>query len=164
MHVLIFVGGSFFFFFSSRRRHTRCALVTGVQTCALPIYYAIADVGAFVSPGDPIDLEANRRGETLYGADGKIPLHPKALSEDMASLLPGELRPALLWTIDLDATGEGIAVDVCRARVKSRAKLDYTGVQAGIDAGDAAPMFAVLREIGELRIRREQRRGGISLP
>src|SRR3546814_10704750 len=28
----------FFFFFSSRRRHTRCALVTGVQTCALPIY------------------------------------------------------------------------------------------------------------------------------
>src|SRR3546814_4293686 len=26
-----------FFFFSSRRRHTRCALVTGVQTCALPI-------------------------------------------------------------------------------------------------------------------------------
>src|SRR3546814_1561312 len=29
-----------FFFFSSRRRHTRCALVTGVQTCALPIYNA----------------------------------------------------------------------------------------------------------------------------
>src|SRR3546814_14249639 len=28
------------FFFSSRRRHTRCALVTGVQTCALPIYVA----------------------------------------------------------------------------------------------------------------------------
>src|SRR3546814_412428 len=28
------------FFFSSRRRHTRCALVTGVQTCALPIYDA----------------------------------------------------------------------------------------------------------------------------
>src|SRR3546814_2170256 len=28
---------SLFFFFSSRRRHTRCALVTGVQTCALPI-------------------------------------------------------------------------------------------------------------------------------
>src|SRR3546814_1987848 len=28
----------YFFFFSSRRRHTRCALVTGVQTCALPIW------------------------------------------------------------------------------------------------------------------------------
>src|SRR3546814_5951997 len=38
----IFVCGTFFvwclFFFSSRRRHTRCALVTGVQTCALPIF------------------------------------------------------------------------------------------------------------------------------
>src|SRR3546814_10251136 len=31
----------FLFFFSSRRRHTRCALVTGVQTCALPIYRSI---------------------------------------------------------------------------------------------------------------------------
>ena len=30
----------FFFFFSSRRRHTRCADVTGVQTCALPIFYS----------------------------------------------------------------------------------------------------------------------------
>src|SRR3546814_19796717 len=33
----------FLFFFSSRRRHTRCALVTGVQTCALPIYLQIGD-------------------------------------------------------------------------------------------------------------------------
>src|SRR3546814_7905995 len=32
----------YFFFFSSRRRHTRCALVTGVQTCALPIFVAAA--------------------------------------------------------------------------------------------------------------------------
>src|SRR3546814_3384497 len=31
--------GALFFFFSSRRRHTRCALVTGVQTCALPILF-----------------------------------------------------------------------------------------------------------------------------
>src|SRR3546814_7732825 len=31
-----------FFFFSSRRRHTRCALVTGVQTCALPISLALS--------------------------------------------------------------------------------------------------------------------------
>src|SRR3546814_4674874 len=33
----------FGFFLSSRRRHTRCALVTGVQTCALPIYPLLAD-------------------------------------------------------------------------------------------------------------------------
>src|SRR3546814_3628928 len=34
----MFRCGGYRFFFSSRRRHTRCALVTGVQTCALPIY------------------------------------------------------------------------------------------------------------------------------
>src|SRR3546814_1426768 len=36
-----------YFFFSSRRRHTRCALVTGVQTCALPI---LGEVGGEVGP------------------------------------------------------------------------------------------------------------------
>src|SRR3546814_4666462 len=35
--IFLFYFYVFFFFFSSRRRHTRCALVTGVQTCALPI-------------------------------------------------------------------------------------------------------------------------------
>src|SRR3546814_8644332 len=34
----------FVFFFSSRRRHTRCALVTGVQTCALPIFGSFVGV------------------------------------------------------------------------------------------------------------------------
>src|SRR3546814_9819984 len=34
-----------FFFFSSRRRHTRCALVTGVQTCALPILFLVKRTG-----------------------------------------------------------------------------------------------------------------------
>src|SRR3546814_10711726 len=38
----------FFFFFSSRRRHTRCALVTGVQTCALPILESLVDSTAGV--------------------------------------------------------------------------------------------------------------------
>src|SRR3546814_3588127 len=39
---LLLYGVCFFFFFSSRRRHTRCALVTGVQTCALPILCRLA--------------------------------------------------------------------------------------------------------------------------
>ncbi|NDK39482.1 RNB domain-containing ribonuclease [Pseudoxanthomonas gei] len=128
------------------------------------VHYAIADVAAFVAAGDAIDLEAHRRGETLYGADAKVPLHPRILSEDAASLLPDQVRPALLWTIELDASGEGVAVDVRRARIRSRAKLDYAGVQRQIDAGTAGPMWAVLREIGTLRKQREQRRGGVSLP
>src|SRR3546814_6904354 len=42
----------FFFFFSSRRRHTRCALVTGVQTCALPIYVREASRILQIGGGD----------------------------------------------------------------------------------------------------------------
>src|SRR3546814_4024090 len=41
------------FFFSSRRRHTRCALVTGVQTCALPICRAIGTRGPTSSRDNP---------------------------------------------------------------------------------------------------------------
>jgi VacB/RNase II family 3'-5' exoribonuclease len=128
------------------------------------VFYAIADVGAFVTPGDAIDREAHARGETLYGGNGKIPLHPKVLSEGAASLLPGELRPALLWTIDVSAAGETVAIDVRRARVRSRARLDYDGVQAQVDAGTADPLWTVVRDVATLRQQREQRRGGISLP
>lgn len=128
------------------------------------VHYAIADVAAFVRAGDPVDLEAHRRGETLYGADSKIPLHPKVLSEHAASLLPDQVRPALLWTIDLDHAGGIAGIDVRRARVRSRAKLDYAGVQQAIDAGSDDPMWAVLRRIGELREQRERERGGVSLP
>jgi VacB/RNase II family 3'-5' exoribonuclease len=128
------------------------------------VHYAIADVAAFVTAGDPVDVEANRRGETLYGADSKIPLHPTVLSEGAASLLPDEVRPALLWTIKVDATGEGTDVKVERARVKSRAKLSYEGVQADLDAGRASELVGLLQEVGELRLAREAARGGVSLP
>src|SRR3546814_5182596 len=45
------IGILLFFFFSSRRRHTRCALVTGVQTCALPIFNMLALLG-WTPPGE----------------------------------------------------------------------------------------------------------------
>lgn len=128
------------------------------------VHYAIADVAAFVSPGDLVDQEAHRRGETLYGANAKIPLHPKVLSEAAASLLPDQLRPALLWCMDLDSTGEGIAVDVRRARVRSRAQWDYVAVQRDIDGGTSDARWDLLREIALLRQQRERSRGGISLP
>src|SRR3546814_2415384 len=42
--IVVLCSVVFFFFFSSRRRHTRCALVTGVQTCALPISALVSKV------------------------------------------------------------------------------------------------------------------------
>src|SRR3546814_7354761 len=52
-----------FFFFSSRRRHTRCALVTGVQTCALPIFH-YGDVAIAIEdpPELPLDGKHGRFG------------------------------------------------------------------------------------------------------
>jgi exoribonuclease R len=139
------------------------ALSVGRTADGFRVHYAIADVAAFVTAGDPVDLEAHRRGETLYGADSRIALHPPVLSEGAASLLPDQVRPALLWTIDLDATGEIAAADVRRARVRSRGKLDYPGVQARIDAGTADPVWALVQAVGELRKQREIARGGVSL-
>jgi exoribonuclease R len=128
------------------------------------VHYAIADLGAFVEPGGPIDLEAHRRGETLYGADTVIPLHPLELSEGAASLLPGQVRPAYLWTIRLDGDGAEVDARVERALVRSRAQLDYAGVQRQVDDGTADEVLMLLKEVGELRIHQEAARGGINLP
>lgn len=127
------------------------------------VRYAIADVAAFVTPGGPLDEEAHRRGVTLYAPDGNTRLYPAELSEGAASLLPGELRPALVWTMDVDETGEGTTVHVRKARVRSRAKLDYAGVQHALDDGSAEEPLRLLREVGILRQQREIRRGGVSL-
>ena len=128
------------------------------------VRYAIADVASFVRPGGAIDQEANRRVETLYSPDTRTPLHPPVLSEGAASLLPGEARPALLWVIDLDASGEQTAVEVRRALVRSTDRLDYAGVQADLDAGRADERLTRLAEVGRLREEREVERGGVSLP
>lgn len=128
------------------------------------VHYAIADVGAFVTPGDAVDLEANRRGQTLYGADSKVPLHPPVISEEAGSLLPDAVRPALLWTIRLDAAGERTHVDVERALVRSRAQLSYAEAQAAIDEGRADTSLQLLAEVGPKRLALEAARGGVSLP
>ncbi|MEU6821378.1 RNB domain-containing ribonuclease [Streptomyces atriruber] len=127
------------------------------------VTYAIADVAAYVTPGGPLDAEAHRRVTTLYFPDEKVPLHPTSLSEGAASLLPGQTCPAVLWTIDLDGEGRAERTDVRRALVRSRAKLDYAGVQAAIDSGTAEEPVALLRDIGRLREQLEVERGGISL-
>lgn len=128
------------------------------------VHYAIADVAAFLQPGDPVDVEARKRGETLYAPDKRTPLHPPQLSEGAASLLPGKVRPALLWTMAVDSHGDGTDVVVRRALVKSRAKLNYAEVQHDLDAGTAPESLRLLREVGRLREQRERERGGVNLP
>ena len=119
------------------------------------VRYAIADVGAFVGPGGQLDLEAHSRAVTVYSPDEKAPLHPPLLSEGAASLLPGEWRPAVLWTLDLDARGDLVATDVARAQVRSVAQHTYEDVPAELEP--------LLREVGERRAAIEHARGGVRL-
>lgn len=127
------------------------------------VFYAIADVASFVTPGDPVDVEAHDRGVTLYSPDRRTPLHPDVIGEGMASLLPGEDRPSVLWEIDLDADGAVVDTRVARALVRSREALDYGAVQETLDAGSADDVLVLLREVGRLRIAQEAARGGLSL-
>nr|BFE79997.1 hypothetical protein GCM10020093_025980 [Planobispora longispora] len=128
------------------------------------VWYAIADVAAFVRPDGAIDREARLRGETVYLPDGRVPLHPPVLSEGAASLLPGLTRPAALWCVDLDAEGRTVGADVTRALVRSRERLDYDYVQTAVDTGTADGTLRLLAEIGRLRLALERDRGGVALP
>lgn len=126
------------------------------------VYYAIADVGAFLTPGGVVDAEARSRGVTLYSPDLRTPLHPPRISEDRASLLPGDDRPALLWTIDLDAEGAPVHSIFRRAKMRTHEAIDYKTAQQRIDQGDDGSL-GLLSEIGPLRQKQETERGGVSL-
>lgn len=128
------------------------------------VWYAIADVAAWVRPQGAIDVEAQRRGQTYYAPTWRVPLHPPQLSEAAASLLAdGRTRPALVWRIDLDADGLVSEPGLVRGLVRSRAQLDHAAVQADLDAGRAGESLMLLREVGRLRQQIEIDRGGVSL-
>src|SRR3546814_13331463 len=97
-----------FFFFSSRRRHTRCALVTGVQTCALPICF----------DGERLCDERYRVvAERKFAMRRLEPRHVKRLAIHFESGTEQPLRcpvggPAIARAARLLVAGLGIALDV----------------------------------------------------
>jgi exoribonuclease R len=127
------------------------------------IWYAIADVSAFVDAHDAVDAEARRRGVTLYLPDQRALLYPAGLSEGAASLLPKVDRPCVLWTIDLDAAGAPTSWHLERAVVRSREALSYREVGRMLDAERASEPLRLLREVGLLREEQERARGGVSI-
>ena len=122
----------------------------------LVLRYAIADVGWFVRHGDPLDREAWRRGTTMYVPGNKAPLYPKTLSEGSASLLPDGPRPAVVFVVRLDPSGEATLDGVERAVVRSRAKLAY-------DATSAADLPAAMPEFARRMALADEQRGAARL-
>jgi exoribonuclease R len=92
------------------------------------LHYAIADVDWFVDDGDAIDVEAWRRGATLYLPDSKAPLYPPVLCENAASLLPDVPRPAAVFTVRVAGDGSTTLDGAQRAIIRSSAKLAYDRV------------------------------------
>src|SRR3546814_9604946 len=70
---ILFAHYGIFFLFSRRRRHTRCALVTGVQTCALPIYSTAIGASAYAADNATAignGSEASGEASTVTGKNG----------------------------------------------------------------------------------------------
>src|SRR3546814_6034473 len=107
--------GFWFFFFSSRRRHTSCALVTGVQTCALPISVTLtAYVGAGHLTGAVTQAALDRvRGAVRLPAGYTIALGGEA--EEQESGNAGMTAAAIVARSEERRVGKE-CVSTCRSR------------------------------------------------
>ncbi|WP_293951416.1 RNB domain-containing ribonuclease [uncultured Corynebacterium sp.] len=132
-------------------------------TAGFRVHYAIADVAAFIAPGSALEQASIERGQTIYLPDFPARLHPEELSEGAGSLLQGEDRPAVVWSIDLDELGEVSGFHVRRALVNSRARLDYDQAQQDLDNGLLHSSIEHLPTVGRLRQESALRREAINL-
>ena len=123
----------------------------------------IADVSHFVRPGDDVDLEAFKRGTSVYLVDRVIPMLPPELSTDICSLLPDKDRFAVSVFAVVDSAGRIREARFERTEIRSRHKLSYEVAQAVLDkrtsidpeTDEALRALAALAEI--LREKRKER-------
>ena len=94
---------------------------------------AIADVSHYVRPDSALDLEARKRGNSVYLPDRVVPMLPEAISNDLCSLLPGEDSAAMVAEIHIDKYGKRLSYQIERALIRSHARLTYDQVQAVFD-------------------------------
>ena len=124
------------------------------------VFYALADGAHFVVPGSALFTEATRRGASFYLPGLTVPMLPRPLSEGIVSLNEGVDRRALVFEIAIGAGGLVTGTTLRRARIRSRAKLTYDGVQAYLDdpasspiaGSELAPSLDLLPAVGRLRM------------
>ena len=91
------------------------------------VWVHIADVSAYVPEGSPVDLEARRRGTSVYVPGAVEPMLPQALSNDACSLVPGKERAAV--TVELELHGATVAkAAFYRSLIRSDERLSYEQV------------------------------------
>src|SRR3546814_8072619 len=108
------VGGCLIvFFFSSRRRHTRCALVTGVQTCALPIFACSLSAIAAQAGAQTADYP-NRAVRVVIG------FAPGGAADTVARVMSEAFGNALKQTVVVEnKPGAGSSIDRKSTRLNS---------------------------------------------
>lgn len=126
----------------------------------------IADVSHFVEPGSALDMEAFRRGTSVYLVDRVVPMLPHLLSSDICSLRPDVERAAVSVFAVLDASGEVRKHRFERTRIRSRHRLDYEKVQAVLaGTGHIDPRtdadLATLADLARALRARRMRRGSL---
>ncbi len=130
----------------------------------------IADVSHYVGEGSTLDLEAYRRGTSVYFPDRAVPMLPEALSNGLCSLRPEVPRLTLSAFLDIDPGGRVTSRRFAETVIESHRRLTYTEVRrlleepAPGDAGEygaVLPLLASARELMEVLHRTRVERGSI---
>ena len=127
---------------------------------------AIADVAWFVRPGEALDREAYRRGNSVYFPDRVVPMLPAALSNGLCSLVPEEDRACLAADLWISRDGNLLRHRFRRALMKSAARLTYEQVEATRDGGDTPVALAIIDNLYgafDSLSRERKRRGTLEL-
>jgi len=133
------------------------------------LHVHIADVGHYVRPGTPIDVEARLRGTSVYFPDRAVPMLPYELSTDICSLKPRVDRLALSALLEIDRQGEIVAEEFTPAVIRSVERMTYTDVHLALEGDPAVceryrpllPRFELMRELALALNRKRVRRGSI---
>ncbi|MBD2857515.1 VacB/RNase II family 3'-5' exoribonuclease [Spongiibacter sp. KMU-158] len=89
---------------------------------------AVADPGAYIQPGSPLDKAARERANTVYLPGFVQAMLPDQLSQEKCSLLPEADRPAMVCTMQISTDGAIDTIEFEQALIRSHAKLTYTEV------------------------------------
>lgn len=96
----------------------------------------IADVAHYVEEDGPLDKEALKRGTSVYLIDQVIPMLPKALSNNICSLNPGEDRLTLSVDMEITTDGELAGHEIYESVIHSKARLVYDDISDMLENDD----------------------------
>jgi ribonuclease R len=105
------------------------AVSVKISSHGYTLYVHIADVGFYVNRDSAIDIEARKRGTSIYLPDRVLPMLPRELSEDLCSLRPGVERFAFTVEMDFDRNGSRIRSRFYPSVIISDERMTYTSVR-----------------------------------